>query len=234
MLTVRLASTYADATAGPATRSVSALTIIPVLLVVHAKDSFIAMLGVGFPLGIGGTTFAIGIPLVNSWFPPAHRGFALGLFGMGMGGVALSGYFTPRIAEHGENLPFIVGAVAFAVFALLALVLITDCPDRPVPTSPLATRLGQAGRLRVTWELSFLYVIGFDGIVAFGVYLPTYLKTWYELDPTDAGIKAAGFARSRSTSLSPAASTRMAACATSGRNGRRGARPADTPPVRLP
>ncbi|MCF3125068.1 NarK/NasA family nitrate transporter [Streptomyces arenae] len=173
---------------------VAALTIIPVLLIIPARDSFGAMLGVGFLLGLGGTTFAIGIPLVNSWFPPARRGFALGVFGMGMGGVALSGYFTPRIAKHGENLPFLVVAVALAVFALLAAVLITDRPDRPVPTSPLATRLGQAGRLRVTWELSALYAIGFGGIVAFGVYLPTYLKTWYDLSPTDAGTKAAGFA----------------------------------------
>ncbi|MFJ3991024.1 nitrate/nitrite transporter [Streptomyces sp. NPDC090032] len=173
---------------------ISALTIIPVLLAIPARNSFVAMLGVGFLLGLGGTTFAIGIPLVNSWFPPAHRGFALGIFGMGMGGVALSGYLTPRMAKHGENLPFIVVAIALAAYALLALLLITDRPDRPIPTSPLATRLGEAGRLRVTWELSGLYAIGFGGIVAFGVYLPTYLKTWYELDPTDAGTKAAGFA----------------------------------------
>ncbi|MFE7385412.1 nitrate/nitrite transporter [Streptomyces zhihengii] len=173
---------------------VSALTIVPVLLLIPAKDSYGAMLAVGFLLGLGGTTFAIGIPLVNSWFPPSERGLALGIFGMGMGGVALSGYFTPRIADHGDNLPFLVVAVALAVYAALAAVLITDHPDRKVPTTSLGHRLGQAGRLRVTWELSALYAIGFGGIVAFGVYLPTYLKTWYELSPTDAGTKAAGFA----------------------------------------
>lgn len=113
---------------------------------------------------------------------------------MGMGGVALSGCFTTRIAEHGVNLPFIAMAVALAVFAVLGTLLITDHPDRQVPTTPLATRLGSAGRLRVTWELSALYAIGFGGVVAFGVYLPTYLNTWYSLSPTDAGTKAAGFA----------------------------------------
>ncbi|WP_434597862.1 nitrate/nitrite transporter [Streptomyces sp. A5-4] len=173
---------------------VSALTIVPVLLLIPAKHSFAAMLAVGFLLGLGGTTFAIGIPLVNSWFPPAKRGLALGIFGMGMGGVALSGYFTPRMAKHSENLPFLVVALALAVFAVLAVLLITDRPDRPVPTTSLGNRLGQAGRLRVTWELSALYAIGFGGIVAFGVYLPTYLKTWYEMSPTEAGTKAAGFA----------------------------------------
>ncbi|WP_177154060.1 NarK/NasA family nitrate transporter [Streptomyces sp. 2131.1] len=172
----------------------SALTILPVLLLIPAKNSYGAMLAVGFLLGVGGTTFAIGIPLVNSWFPPAKRGLALGVFGMGMGGVALSGYFTPRIAEHGDNLPFLVVAGALVVYAALSAVLINDHPGRKVPTDSLAHRLGSAGRLRVTWELSALYAIGFGGIVAFGVYLPTYLKTWYELSPTDAGTKAAGFA----------------------------------------
>ncbi|MGW4229007.1 MFS transporter [Streptomyces sp. NPDC004980] len=173
---------------------VSALTIVPVLLLIPARDSYGAMLAVGFLLGLGGTTFAIGIPLVNSWFPPAKRGLALGVFGMGMGGVALSGYFTPRIAKHGDSLPFLIVAGALVVYSLLAAVLITDRPDRQVPTDSLGHRLGQAGRLRVTWELSALYAIGFGGIVAFGVYLPTYLKTWYDMSPTEAGTKAAGFA----------------------------------------
>ncbi|MGC5363899.1 MFS transporter [Streptomyces sp. DT24] len=173
---------------------VSAFTVVPVLLLIPAKDSFAAMLVVGFLLGLGGTTFAIGIPLVNSWFRPAWRGLALGVFGMGMGGVALSGYFTPRIAAHGDDLPFWVVAAALVLYAALAAVLITDHPDRQLPTASLATRLGRAGRLKVTWELSALYAIGFGGIVAFGVYLPTYLKTWYALSPTDAGTKAAGFA----------------------------------------
>lgn len=173
---------------------VSALTIVPVLLLIPAKHSYAAMLAVGFLLGLGGTTFAIGIPLVNAWFPPKERGLALGIFGMGMGGVALSGYLTPRIHRYDENLPYLVVAVALALFAFAGALLISDHPDRPVPQTSLATRLGRAGRLRVTWELAGLYAIGFGGIVAFGVYLPTYLQTWYHLDAADAGTKAAGFA----------------------------------------
>jgi NNP family nitrate/nitrite transporter-like MFS transporter len=113
---------------------------------------------------------------------------------MGMGGVALSGYLTPRIHQYDENLPYLVVAVALAVFAMLAALLITDAPDQPVPRTPLAPRLAAAGRLRVTWELAALYAVGFGGIIALGVYLPTYLQTWYDLGSTDAGTKAAGFA----------------------------------------
>ena len=173
---------------------VSFLTIIPVLLLIPAKDSLPALLAVGFLLGLGGTTFAIGVPLVNSWFPPARRGAAIGIFGMGMGGTALSSYFTPRlVTSHGMDFPFLLVAALLAGYGLLALVLVNDRPDRPIPTRPLGERLAEAGRLRVTWELAGLYAVGFGGIVAFGVYLPTYLKNVYGLTQTDAGTKAAGF-----------------------------------------
>lgn len=171
----------------------SALTIIPTLLLIPAKNTYWALVLVGFVLGIGGTTFAIGIPHVNAWFPASRRGFATGVFGMGMGGTALSGYFTPRIYKHGVNLPFTILAIALAAYAVIALLTLKDPPNRTVPTEPLAKRLGEAGRLRVTWELAGLYAVGFGGIVAFGVYLPTYLHNAYGLDSTDAGTKAAGF-----------------------------------------
>ncbi|GAA1985453.1 MFS transporter [Catenulispora subtropica] len=174
---------------------VSFLTIIPVLLLIPAKHSLPALLAVGFLLGLGGTTFAIGVPLVNSWFPAAKRGMAIGVFGMGMGGTALSAYSTPRLSKaHGLDFPFLLVAGLLAAYGLLALLLVGDRPGRPVPAEPLVRRLRAAGRLRVTWELSALYAVGFGGIVAFGVYLPTYLKNLYHLSQTDAGTKAAGFA----------------------------------------
>ena len=30
-------------------------------------------------LGLAGTSFAVGVPLVNAWFPPSHRGMAVGI-----------------------------------------------------------------------------------------------------------------------------------------------------------
>ena len=58
-----------------------------------------------FFLGIAGTTFAVGIPFVNAWFEPARRGFATGLFGAGMGGTALSAFFTPRLVRGSATSP---------------------------------------------------------------------------------------------------------------------------------
>src|SRR5690606_35662256 len=68
---------------------VAGLTIVPVLFLGHLASSFGAVLAGGFLLGIAGTSFAVGVPFVNAWYPPRRRGFAIGVFGAGMGGTAI-------------------------------------------------------------------------------------------------------------------------------------------------
>ncbi|MGY5137578.1 MFS transporter [Streptomyces nigrescens] len=171
---------------------VSGLTTVPVLLLIPARQSFAVLLAVGFLLGLGGTTFAIGVPLVNAWFPPRRRGLALGILGTGTAGIALSGYLTPRIHHYDENLPYLVVATALALFAFLGALMISDHPDQHLPRTSLAARPTRAGRRRGTLEPAALYAIAFGGIVAAGVYLPVYLRTWYHLGVTEAGTGAAG------------------------------------------
>jgi NNP family nitrate/nitrite transporter-like MFS transporter len=79
--------------------AVTALTIVPVLYLGHVADSFAAFLAGGLFLGLGGTTFAIGVPFVNAWYPPQRRGLALGVFGAGMGGTAISAFTTVQPAD---------------------------------------------------------------------------------------------------------------------------------------
>ena len=66
---------------------VSVATIVPVLFIgLAGQRSYVALLIGGFFLGVGGTVFAVGVPFVNSWFPPERRGLAIGIFGVGMAG----------------------------------------------------------------------------------------------------------------------------------------------------
>lgn len=148
----------------------------------------------GFFLGIGGTAFAIGVPLVNAWFPPQRRGFAIGVFGAGMGGTAISALTTVKLANGmGESAPFLITAAALAVYAVVAWLFLRDAPGRPVPTTSVLTRLGSATRLPIAWQACILYAVAFGGYVAFSVYLPAYLKTAYGLDQADAANRMAGF-----------------------------------------
>nr|WP_033021387.1 MFS transporter [Streptomyces rimosus] len=174
---------------------VSAATIVPVLyLGLAGHSSLIALLIGGFFLGIGGTAFAVGVPFVNRWFPPERRGTAIGVFGVGMGGTAISALTTVKLVDaHGMANPFLITTAALAVYAVLAAVLLRDAPGRTVPTEPLGRRLADTARLSVTWQASALYAVAFGGYVAFSVYLPTYLKTGYGLGQADAANRMAGF-----------------------------------------
>ncbi|GAA1340465.1 NarK/NasA family nitrate transporter [Catellatospora bangladeshensis] len=174
---------------------VSAATIVPVLFLgLLGHGSLAALLVGGFLLGVGGTAFAVGVPFVNAWFPPERRGLAIGVFGAGMGGTAVSALTTVQLVDaRGVAAPFLVTAAVLAVYAVVAALLLRDAPGRTAPTAPAARRLAGAARLPVTWQASWLYAVAFGGYVAFSVYLPAYLKTSYGLTQADAAGRMAGF-----------------------------------------
>jgi NNP family nitrate/nitrite transporter-like MFS transporter len=174
--------------------SMALLTVLPVLYLGHFAHSFTAYLIGGFFLGFGGTTFAIGVPFVNAWFPPARRGLALGTFGAGMGGTAVSAFTTVQLTKSlGASFPFDLVAVVLVAYAVAAAVLLRDRADRQIAPGSLLQRLAGALRTSATWQLSFLYAVAFGGFVAFSVYLPTYLTAAYHLDKGDAALRTAGF-----------------------------------------
>lgn len=174
--------------------AVSFLTILPVLFIGLVGDTYALLLVGGFFLGLGGTAFAVGVPLVNSWYPPARRGLALGIFGMGMGGTAVSAFTTVQLATRfGRAFPFLLVAVVLAIYGTVAVLLLRDAPGRTVPSGSFLARTWATLRLRATLQLSALYAVGFGGFVAFSVYLPTYLKNAYGLTQSDAALRTAGF-----------------------------------------
>ncbi len=174
---------------------VSAATIAPVLyLGLVGHSSLGALLVGGFFLGVGGTAFAVGVPFVRAWFLPERRGLAIGIFGAGMGGTAISALTTVKLVEaYGTTTPFVVTAVVLASYVVLAWLLLRDAPRRTVSSDPLVTRLAATVRLSVTWQAAALYAVTFGGYVAFSVYLPTYLTTAYGLAQADAANRMAGF-----------------------------------------
>jgi NNP family nitrate/nitrite transporter-like MFS transporter len=174
---------------------VSLATIVPVLFIgLLGQHSLAALLVGGFFLGIGGTAFAIGVPVVNAWFPPERRGFAIGVFGAGMGGTAVSALTTVKLVKGlGEPAPFLITAAALAVYAVVAWLWLRDAPGRVVPTTSVVSRLGAAARLPIAWQACILYAVAFGGYVAFSVYLPAYLKNAYGLEQADAANRMAGF-----------------------------------------
>lgn len=174
--------------------AVAFLTVLPVLYLGLVADSFAGYLAGGFALGIAGTTFAVGVPLVNEWFPPARRGFAVGVFGAGMGGTAVAAFTTVKLTDAvGDAFPFLLVAGLLTAYGVLAALTIRDAPQRVQHTGSLARRVWSTARLPVTVKASLLYALAFGGFVAFSVYLPTYLKNTYDLSQDGAAVRTAGF-----------------------------------------
>lgn len=192
--------------AGALTDRLGGRMMFTVLLVVTApcvvlvalagqQQSYVLLLASGFLLGIGGTTFAVGIPFVNAWYAAERRGFATGVFGAGMGGTALSAFFTPRFVERfGYVTTHVIIAAALLAVAGLVWAAMRDSPLWRASSDPVVPKLVATAKLPVTWQMSFLYAVSFGGFVAFSTYLPTYLSDVYAFDLTQAGTRTAGFA----------------------------------------
>ncbi|MFI6904168.1 nitrate/nitrite transporter [Nonomuraea sp. NPDC050394] len=169
------------------------ISIVPVVFV-GWSNSYGSLLLWGFLLGIPGTSFAIGIPFVNSWYEPARRGFATGVFGAGMGGTALSAFFTPRLVESlGRSTTHLIMGAALAVMGVIMLLASRNSPAWQPSTEPALPRMKDAMKIKATWQCAFLYAVAFGGFVAFSTYLPTLLQNVYEFAQTEAGLRTAGF-----------------------------------------
>lgn len=111
--------------------AVSAATIVPVL--------YLGLTGQSSPAGL-----PVGVPFVNSWFPPGRRGLALGVFGVGMGGTAISALTTVHlVTADGSATPFVLTAIVLAGYAVLAGPVLREAPRRrrtgcPHPQIPCA------------------------------------------------------------------------------------------------
>lgn len=175
--------------------AISAASIVPVLFLgFFGQTSYLALVVGAFFLGLAGTIFAVGVPFVNAWFPPEKRGTAVGLYGIGMGGTAIAALTTVHLWNAvGTTSPFLIAAVALAVYAVVSWMLLRDSPNRAVPTTSLLSRLIATARSALTWQTSLLYALSFGGYVAFSIFLPTYLQTAYGLELADASGRMAGF-----------------------------------------
>ena len=174
---------------------IALLTTLPVLFIGLYADTLPLLLLGGFFLGLGGTSFAVGVPHVNRWFAPARRGTAIGVFGAGMGGTAISAFTTVPITDAwGAKAPFLLVAAVLLVYSGVAAVTLVDPPEWTGGSARgFAGRAWRTVRKPVTLQLSFLYAVGFGGFVAFSVYLPSYLKNAFELTQSDAAYRTAGF-----------------------------------------
>jgi NNP family nitrate/nitrite transporter-like MFS transporter len=166
-----------------------AFSALPAVLFGYA-DGYWSLIGVGFLLGVAGSSFAVGVPFVAKWFPAEQQGAAVGLYGMGNVGTAIAFFSAPAIADRWGR-PALGWVTALTLLAGAALFAAT-ARDAPVRSRPARYRdvLRSGWRL---YRLAFFYFITFGGFVAMFLLLPTVLQDWFDFSKGEASARAAGF-----------------------------------------
>lgn len=174
-----------------------AYSVIPLVLLALFHNSFATVVVLGFLLGVTGSSFAVGVPFVNRWYGKERQGFALGIYGMGMGGTVCAALTAPKLAKHWSlAAPFWIAAALMAAMAVVFWIVARDAPA----AEPTQQKLSFTAPLKLfrssgrAWALTLFYFLSFGGFVALFLYLPKLLTGVYHLSKTDAGYRAAGFA----------------------------------------
>ena len=168
----------------------SAAVMTALLTFAYDYPTFLlAALGVG----IAGGSFSVGIAYVAKWFPKERQGTALGIFGAGNVGAAVTKFAAPVImVAYGWRTVALVWAAALAVTAVIFFLFTKDDPDlarrratgqKPEPLSAMLEPLKSVQ----VWRFSLYYFFVFGAFVALALWLPRYLIGVYGLDIATAG-----------------------------------------------
>lgn len=150
-------------------------------------------------LGLAGGSFIIGVSYVSKWFPKEKQGVALGIFGIGNLGAALTNFGAPilMVAVGWEQTARIY-AVALAIIAVFFWLVTKTDPvtlqrrQSGAKSPSLMDQLKPLGEMQV-WRFSFYYFVTFGAFVALASWLPRYYVAVYGLDIQTAGLMAALF-----------------------------------------
>ncbi len=157
------------------------------------------MLVAALGVGIAGGSFAVGVAYVSRWYPPERQGTALGIFGAGNVGAAVTKFLAPFVlVAFGWQM---VAQVWAAGLVLMAAVFWFTTKDDPVLVErrrsgvrPKSAWLELEPLKNVqVWRFAIYYFFVFGAFVALALWLPQYLINVYGLDIKTAGMIAAFF-----------------------------------------
>ncbi|WP_366658234.1 nitrate/nitrite transporter [Fodinicurvata sp. EGI_FJ10296] len=161
--------------------------------------SYGAYLAAALGVGLAGGAFSVGVAYLSRWYPRDRQGTALGIFGLGNVGAAVTKFIAPFVmVAWGWTAVAQIWAV---VLAAMAVTFWLTADDDPVIRHRRATgekppsagmQLSPLVKLQV-WRFAIYYFFVFGAFVALALWLPRYYVEVYGLDIRLAGTLAATF-----------------------------------------
>jgi MFS transporter, NNP family, nitrate/nitrite transporter len=179
--------------------------IFPALLITCGTGTYCAsyansgaqLIWLSLAIGVAGSTFIVGVQSVSSWTPKEQRGFALGLFGSGNVGTALTTFGLPLLlGAFGWRGSFRTYAVVLGMAAVVYFLVIRNVPQSGRAPS-LAGSLAPLKTIR-TWRFGLYYMATFGVFVATTLTVADIYIDGYHVSTKAAGLLATTFTFSAS------------------------------------
>ncbi|MDO9025533.1 nitrate/nitrite transporter [Zwartia sp.] len=170
-------------------------TVIPIWMMSYATQYW-HFLVIGMFVGLAGGSFSVGTPYVARWFPKNRQGLAMGIFGAGNSGSALTKFVAPvLIVMAGGSWTIVpkVYSVAMLITALLFWMFSSTNPAHNASKSVgLKEQLKMLKDPRV-WRYCQYYSVVFGGYVALALWMTKYYVGEYGFSIQTAALLAACF-----------------------------------------
>lgn len=164
-------------------------------------NSYSQFLLASLGFGISGASFAVGIAYTSVWYSQGKQGTALGIFGAGNAGAALTAmgapYLLSWLTDGGTNLEAwrrMPQFYALALFAMAVVFYFCTFSKRVEGAEglKLSERLRPLKYLRV-WRFGLYYFLVFGGFVALAQWLIPYYVNVYTMSVAAAGMMTSIF-----------------------------------------
>lgn len=168
-------------------------TVVPIWLISYATQ-FWHFLVLGLFVGLAGGSFSVGTPYVARWFEQKRRGFAMGIFGAGNSGSALTKFVAPVIIAAGgwQLLPKVYAVTMLITAIVFWLFSATDKSHNVASSASFMEQMAVLKDPRV-WRYCQYYSVVFGGYVALALWMTKYYVSEYGFDLKLAALLAACF-----------------------------------------
>jgi MFS transporter, NNP family, nitrate/nitrite transporter len=163
-------------------------------LLLAFATTYSQMLAAALGVGLAGGSFAVGVAYVSRFYPQQRQGTALGIFGVGNVGDAVTKFAAPFVLlAWGWQAVAVIWAVVLAAMAITFYFTTVDDPvmverrKKGAAAKPFMLELSALRDTRV-WRFAFYYFFVFGAFVALALWLPRYLIGVYGFDIATAGM----------------------------------------------
>ncbi|WP_291141411.1 MFS transporter [Flavobacterium sp. UBA7680] len=160
------------------------LCSIPLFLLPFA-NSFLSFALLSFFFGLVGTSFAVGIGYTSIWYPKEWQGRALGIFGMGNAGAAITTFIAPTLLNYlsekdpinGWKMLPVIYAATLVIIGILFIVFAKN-KTNPGVSKTIPQLMSPLKNLRV-WRFGAYYFLVFGFFVAYSQWLlPNFMNVY--------------------------------------------------------